>query len=335
MQREFRFSLAMAVLVLAATLVPLGMPVHAQTYPVKPVQIIVPFSAGGEGDLSARNLAAHVQAALGQPVVVINKAGAGGAIGSQIVRDAAPDGYTLLLGRTGSQVLMPALQPRTTPYRWNDFSFLGLLDLNPVVCVVHADSAYQSFGDLVKAIRAQPGKLNYSHSGVATVQNLTAQLLFSQLGLRPDAAVNVAYKGGGEVALAVISKEVDFACNNLSSMVGHLTGGRLRPLVTTTPTRLEKLPDVPTAREAGFPQLEAVIGWSALYGPPKMDPAVVKRWAQLLQGVARDAGWQAGTRNFGGIPHVLSPAQTEKYVGDSHAVYQSLAEKAGLEIRQP
>lgn len=333
MKREHWLTIPIAVIALAAAVALLRMPVYAETYPSKPVQIIVPFSAGGDGDLSARNLSASVQTALGQPVVVVNKAGASGAIGSQIVRDAAPDGYTLLLARTGSQVLLPALQPKTTAYRWNDFTFLGLLDLNPVICVVHADSPYRSFDDLVKAIRTTPGKLNYSHSGAATVQNLTPQLLFSNLGLKPDAAVNVAYKGGGEVALAVISKEVDFACNNLSSMMGNLTGGKLRPLVTTTPTRLEKLPGVPTAREAGFPQLEAVIGWSALYGPPKMDEAVVRRWAQVLKGVAKDARWQAGTNNFGGIPHILSPAETEKYVGDSFAVYQNLVEKAGLEIK--
>jgi tripartite-type tricarboxylate transporter receptor subunit TctC len=333
MKRHCLTTLPLAALGIAAAVALLRLPVHAQAYPLKPVQIIVPFSAGGDGDLSARNLAAHAQTRLGQPIVVVNKAGASGAIGSQIVKDAAPDGYTLLLARTGSQVLLPALQPKTTAYRWNDFTFLGLLDLNPVICVVHADSPYRSFDDLVKAIRARPGKLNYSHSGIATVQNLTPQLLFSNLGMASDAAVNVPYKGGGEVALAVISKEVDFACNNLSSMVGNLSGGKLRPLVTTTPTRLERLPDVPSAREAGFPQLEAVVGWSALYGPPKMDEALVKRWAALLQDVAHDPKWQAGTGNFGGIAHVLSPAETQKYVGDSFAVYQNLVEKAGLEIK--
>ena len=102
---------------------------------------------------------------------------------------------TLLLGRIGSQVLLPALQPKTTPYTAGDFTYIGLLELNPVVCVVHPDSGYQTLGDLANAVKAKPGKLNYSHSGPATVQNLAPQLLLSTLGLKPDAVVSVPYKG--------------------------------------------------------------------------------------------------------------------------------------------
>jgi tripartite-type tricarboxylate transporter receptor subunit TctC len=306
---------------------------QAPAYPAKPVQIIVPFSAGGDADQSARNLAAHAQALLGQPLVIVNRAGANGAIGSQVVKDAPPDGYTLLLARVGSQVMLPALQPKSTSYKWNDFTFLGLLDLNPVVCVVNTESPYRTLADLAAAMRDKPGKLTYSHSGPATVQNLAAQLFIHSAGLKPDAAVNVPYKGGGEVALAVISKEVDFACNNLSSMAGQLSGGKLRALVTTTPKRLEKFPDLPTAREAGYPQLEAVVGWSALYGPPKMDGAAVARWSGVLKTLSEDAKWIAGNGTFGGIPSVLSPAETEKFVEQSFGVYQALVQKTGLEIK--
>jgi tripartite-type tricarboxylate transporter receptor subunit TctC len=305
----------------------------AQGYPAKPVQIIVPFSAGGDADQSARNLAAHAQALLGQPLVIVNKAGANGAIGSQQVKEAAPDGYTLLLARVGSQVLLPALQPKAINYRWNDFTFLGMLDLNPVVCAVHPDSPYRSIADVVTAMRNQPGKLSYSNSGPATVQNLAPQLLMNAAGLKPDSAVSVPYKGGAEVTMAVMSKDVDFTCNNLSSIGGQLAGGKLRALVTTTPTRLEKLPDVPTAREAGYPQLEAVVGWSALYGPPKMDPAAVQRWSTVLRQLSQDSKWVAGNATFGGIPNVLSPEDTQKYVENSFSVYQSLVQKTGLEIK--
>jgi tripartite-type tricarboxylate transporter receptor subunit TctC len=304
----------------------------AQTYPAKPVQLIVPFSVGGDADMAARNLSAAAQGVLGQPVVVVNKAGANGAIGSAAVKNAAPDGYTLLVGRIGSQVLLPAFQPKTTPYTSKDFTFIGLLELNPVVCVVHPDSPYQAFGDLTKALKAHPGKLNYSHSGPATVQNLAPQLLLSSLGLKADAAVSVPYKGGSEVALAVLGKDVDFACNNLSSMTGILAGGKLRPLLTTTPERIAQFPDIPTARELGFPQLEAVIGWSGLFGPPGMSPETVDKWASALQRIARDPQWIAGNANFGGIPHVLSPAETERYVSQGAAIYTDLVAKAGLQI---
>ena len=305
----------------------------AQIYPSKPVQLVVPFSAGGDADMAARNLSAAAQGILGQSVVVINKAGANGAIGSLAVKNAAPDGYTLLVGRIGSQVLLPALQPKTTAYTWKDFTFIGLLELNPVICVVHPESKYRTLGDLANALKANPGKLNYSHSGPATVQNLAPQLLLSNLGLKPDAAANVPYKGGNEVALAVLSKDVDFACNNLSSMTGILASGRLRPLVTTTPERLAQFPDIPTARELGYPQLEAVIGWSGLFGPPRMSTEALNKWAAVLKQVSQDPKWIAGNASFGGIPHVLPPAETLKYIREGYEVYADLVEKAGLEVK--
>lgn len=304
----------------------------AQAYPSKPVQLIVPFSAGGDADMAARNLAAAAQGALGQPVVVVNKAGANGAIGSAAVKNAPPDGYTLLVGRIGSQVLLPALQPKTTPYTSKDFTYIGLLELNPVVCVVHPDSPYKTIGDLAQALKARPGKLNYSHSGPATVQNLAPQLLLSSLGLKPEAVVNVPYKGGNEVALAVLSKDADFACNNLSSMTGILASGKLRALLTTTPERLAQFPDIPTARELGMPQLEAVIGWSGLFGPPGMSPEAVDKWAAVLKQISQDPKWIAGNANFGGIPHVLPPGETEKYVSQGAAIYADLVAKAGLQV---
>lgn len=304
----------------------------AQAYPSRPVQLIVPFSAGGDADMAARNLAAAAQGVLGQPMVVVNKAGANGAIGSSAVKAAAPDGYTLLVGRIGSQVLLPALQPKTTPYTSKDFTFIGLLELNPVVCVVHPDSPYKTLKDLTQALKANPGKLNYSHSGPATVQNLAPQLLLSTQGLKADAVVSVPYKGGNEVALAVLAKDVDFACNNLSSMTGLLASGKLRPLLTTTPQRLAQFPGIPTARELGLPQLEAVIGWSGLFGPPGMSPDIVAKWASALEQIAQDPKWIAGNANFGGIPHVLSPAETEKYISQGAAIYADLAARAGLQV---
>ncbi|MBO1016360.1 tripartite tricarboxylate transporter substrate binding protein [Achromobacter sp. SD115] len=320
---------ARAAICMLATLPGLA---YTQTYPAKPVQLIVPFSAGGDADMAARNLSAAAQGVLGQPIVVVNKAGANGAIGSTAVKNAAPDGYTLLMGRIGSQVLLPALQPKTTPYTSKDFTFIGLLELNPVVCVVHPDSPYKTIRDLAQAMKAQPGKLNYSHSGPATVQNLAPQLLLSSLGLKPDAVVSVPYKGGNEVALAVLSKDADFACNNLSSMTGILASGKLRALLTTTPERLAQFPDIPTARELGLPQLEAVIGWSGLFGPPDMSPEAVAKWAAVLKQISKDPKWIAGNANFGGIPHVLSPAETEKYVNQGAAIYADLVAKAGLQV---
>lgn len=304
----------------------------AQTYPDRPVTIVAPFGAGGDADIAARNLAAVSQRVLGQSVIVTNRAGASGAIGSMAVRNAKPDGYTLLLARVGSQAVLPALQ-KSLDYQWNSFTFLGLLELNPVVCAVRADSPLKSMADLAEALRSRPGKLNYSTSGAGTILNFGPQLLFDVLGLGKDAAVQIAYKGGGDAALALLSGDADFSCGNLTSMIGNIKGGKLRALVTTTPERLKDLPDVPTAREAGFAQLETIVGWSALYGPPGMDREVVERWSKVLQAAARDPQWISATEKVGSSPRVLSPAETEKFVAEQYAVYDKLGRLLGLTLK--
>ena len=307
---------------------------HAQGggYPDHPVTLIVPFSAGGDADVAARSLAVVAQQVTEQAHVPVNRAGASGAIGSLAVRNARPDGYTLLLARVGSQVVLPALQP-SVGYKWNDFTLLGLLELNPVVCVTRADSSIRSMKDLVEALRARPGKLNYSTSGAATILNFAPQLLFDVLKLGREAAVQIAYKGGSEAALAVLSGDVDFSCGNLTSVIGNIKGGKLRAIVTTSAERLRDLPDTPTAREAGYPQLEAIVGWSALYGPPGMSAELVERWVGTLQVAAKDPQWLAATERAGSVPRVLSPAETEKFAAEQFAVYERLGRQLQIELK--
>lgn len=325
------FTLLSRVLLLPGLLA-LSAGVGAQAYPERAITIVSPFAAGGDADIAARNLAPVAQRVLGQSVIVANRAGASGAIGSLAVRNAKPDGYTLLLARVGSQVVLPALQ-KNLDYQWSSFSFLGLLELNPLVCAVRSDSAYKSLGDLVEALRARPGKLNYSTSGAGTILNFGPQLLFDVLGLGKDAAVQITYKGGSEAALALIAGDVDFSCGNLTSMIGNLKGGKLRALVTTTPERLKDLPEVPTAREAGYPQLEAIVGWSALYGPPGLPREIVERWAGVLAAAARDAQWIAATEKAGSMPRVLASAETEKFAAEQFAVYERLGRQLQLELK--
>lgn len=305
---------------------------QAQPYPDRPITLVVPFSAGGDADVAARNLAVVAQRTMGQNLLAVNRAGAGGAIGSMAVRSAKPDGYTLLLARVGSQVVLPALQ-KGLDYKWDSFTFLGLLELNPVVCTVRSDSSYKTMADLVAALRSKPGKLNYSTTGAATILNFGPQLLFDVLKLGKDAAVPIAYKGGSEAAMALLSGDVDFSCGNLTSMIGNIKGGKLHALMTTTPERLKDLPSVPTAREAGYPQLEAVIGWSALYGPPGLSKDITDRWADTLAAAAKDAQWVAATEKAGSMARVLTPAETEKFAADQYSVYERLGRELNIELK--
>jgi tripartite-type tricarboxylate transporter receptor subunit TctC len=327
------------VLALAATISLLavahgawGQSPGAADYPNHVITIVAPFSAGGDSDLAARNLAQVVPSYLGQSAIVVNKPGASGVIGSIFVKESKADGYTLLLARVGSQAVIPALT-RNSPYHWDDFTFLGMLELNPFVCSVKGDSAIRTLSDLVDALKKNPGKLNYSTSGIGTILELGPQMLFDILKLGKDAAIQIPYKGASEATTALLTGQVDFGCSNLATMLPFIRNGQLRALVVTTPERYKDIPTVPTAAEAGYPQLGRIIGWSALYGPPGMDKAVIPKWGEALQKIGRDPAWIAGTERTGSMPRIMPPADTAKYAQEQFETYERLGKALGIELK--
>ena len=312
-------------------LLALALTAHAQ-YPNKPILVVAAFTAGGDSDLAARNLTAVMPKYTGQNGVVLNKVGASGAIGSEYVKKASPDGYTLLLARVGSQATLPALKPDLA-YKWNDFTFIGLLELNPYVCVVRADSLYKTFGDLVEGIKKNPGRLKYSTAGVGTIHEMGPQMLFEILKLGKDGGIQIPYKGGGDATVALLSGEVDLNCTNIGTALSFIKSGQLRALMTTKPERYKEIPNVPTAKEVGYPQLERIIGWSALYGPPAMDKKLIAYWSEVLQKVAKDPQWIGATEKMGSVPRVLSPAETARYVKEQFETYDRLGKSIGLVLK--
>ena len=311
---------------LAAMLSP---PVAAQPYPNRPITLIAPYAAGGDSDASGRNLAAFANKYMGQPLVMQNIVGASGTIGSQRVRSSAPDGYTLLIARGGSQAISPALDSKT-PYKWNDFTMISLLDFNPVACVVKGDSPHKTIKDLLAALKAEPGKLNYATAGPGTTQHMAVEILLKSAGLPSNSAEQIGYKGGGEATAAVLSGQVQFLCNNLPTLGGQLKAGTMRGLLTTTTERLKEYPDIPSARELGLAPMEAVMGWSGLYGPPGLPPEVVAKWVDVLKRLAQDADWIKGNAGFGAIPAIRSPAETEKFAREQVDFYEKLGAALGL-----
>ena len=301
----------------------------AQGYPSKPITFIIPFAAGGDSDLSGRNVAAHASKYLNNtPIVAVNRTGASGAIGALAVRNAAPDGYTLLVARIATHAILPALESKLQ-YRWNDFTMLSLIELNPYICFVKGDSPYRTAADLVAAIKASPGKLNFSTAGIGTSQNMAAQYFMTLAGLTKDHAVGIHYKGGGEVTSAVLGGQVQFACNNAPTVIPQVKAGTLRPLFVT-PTRLAEIPDAPSGVEAGFPDMNKIVGWTALMGPPGMPKEVVERWTEVMAKLAKDPAWLAGVEKLGGIPAVRSPAETEKFVREQYELYDGLVRTLGI-----
>jgi len=301
----------------------------AQGYPTRPIQFVVPFAAGGDSDLSGRNVAQTASKYLNNtPIVAVNRVGASGAIAATLVKNAVPDGYTLLVARIATHAILPALDSKL-PYQWNEFTMLSLIELNPYVCFVRSDSPHKSAADLIGVIRRNPGKLNFSTSGVATSQNMAAQYWMTLAGLTKDHAVGIHYKGGGEVTTAVLGGQVDFACNNAPTVIPQVKAGRLRALFVT-PVQIPDLLDVPSAREAGYPDMEKIVGWTALMGPGKLPKAIVSRWTDVFARLAKDPDWQAGNARIGGVAAIRSPAETEQYVREQYELYDKLVTALGI-----
>ena len=173
----------------------------AAEYPSKPVTLVAPYSAGGASDLASRTLASVAPTYLGQPVLVVNRTGAGGVTGSTFVNKSKPDGYTLLLARIGSQSVSPAMKANI-PYKYNDFTMIGILELNPVICATASSKPYQSMKDLIDAVKANPGKLSFSSAGVGSLLHIAVPFVLDTVGVEnaKTAMNHVPYKGGGQAA---------------------------------------------------------------------------------------------------------------------------------------
>lgn len=322
MKSVFR-SLALASMALAASVATFAQSGSAVT-------VVVPYGPGGNADLAARALTSVAQNydSAPKPLVVVNKAGANGLIGTKFVGAAAKDGTTLLLARVGSQVVAPALDP-AVDFKWDQFTFLGLLEIDPYVCVVGSSSPYKTVGDLLAAIKASPKKLAYATSGSMDASVVFPMKMLLDSGLAADAAKKIVYKSGPETLTAVLGGHVDFTCNGLAPYVGSLDAGKLRALVVSTPDRVKSLPNVPTVKEVGLPNLEFVSGWSALLGPADLPPAVVSAWGGILSRLRTDKQWTTQVENRGAIPSILSPEDTKKFVAGQFKEYRALQKYIG------
>ncbi len=306
--------------------------VSQAAYPTKPVTLVSPYGPGGAADLAARNLAATAPGYLGNGVIVTNRTGAGGVTGSTFVSRSRPDGYTLLLARVGSQAAVPAINSRI-PYKWDDFTFLGLLERNPFVLVVNADSPYQSFEDLVRAIADGKEKLSFASAGVGTLLHVAAVMMLDEIGAPSSALKHIPFKGGGKASAAVVGGHVDMMFQNLSGVISGIQSGQLRALAVTSQERFSDIPDVPTVRELGYAGLEAVVGWSALYGPKNLPQPVVDKWVNVLGQVKEDKSWNKLTRKLSSIPDVQNPQDTGMFVKNQYTKFKNVVDRLGLAIK--
>ena len=299
-------------------------------YPTKPVTMIVPYGPGGAADLAARTLANSVSQTLGESLLVVNKTGAAGVTGSTFAAKGKPDGYNLLMARVGSQAAVPAINKKI-PYKWDEFSFIGLLEKNPFVLVVNPQLGYANLQDLKDAIDGGE-KLSYASAGVGTLLHIAMIMLLDELGIDQSAMKHIPYKGGGKAAAAVVGGHVDMLFQNLSGVIGNIESNNLTPIAVTTTDRQPAIPDVQTVAEQGYAELESVIGWSGVWGPPNLPEDVISKWLSVLDALKSDQAWNEKTRELGSIPAIMSPDETKAFVQAQYDAFSAVTEKLGMQI---
>jgi tripartite-type tricarboxylate transporter receptor subunit TctC len=245
----------------------------AQTFPSKPIRVVIPFVAGGSSDIVGRAIGSKFQELLGQPAVVENKPGANGAIAAEFVAKADPDGHTILVGSIGVFSINAALfkDLRYNPVR--DFAPITLAVTTPNVLITKPGLAANSMKELVDYAKKNPGKLSYCSSGTGSSDHLTAELLNQVAGI---SAVHVPYKGGAACQTDIMGGQVDISFQNLGAVTNYIRGNRMKALAVTAKTRNPQLPNVPTTAEGGFPEL-VVTSWQAAAAPAKTPREIVAR----------------------------------------------------------
>lgn len=308
MQRRTLIHTATLAAVVASGLI--GLPAGAEgTWPTgKTISYVVPFAAGGTTDTLARLIGQQLGTALGTTVIVENKGGAAGSIGSEAAARSAPDGYTLLGGTVSSHAINISLYPKLGYDPIKSFDPVTLIGTNPVVLVVSANSPYKTLKDVLTAAKAKQGGLSSASAGTGSSQHLAVELLGFKSGIK---FTHVPYKGSGPAIQDVISGQVDMMFDTTVVAAPHIQSGKLRAIAVTSAKRLASMPDVPTVAESGVPELKdfEVQSWQAIFVPKNTPKPIVTRLHDEIRKVLAQPDMQTRLKGFGMEPADLSVAQ--------------------------
>jgi tripartite-type tricarboxylate transporter receptor subunit TctC len=298
-------------------------------YPVKPITMIVPFPPGGVTDLVARELAKRLSDGLGQPVVVDNRAGAGGNIGTAVLAKAQPDGYTLGVMTVSAMSIGPHIH--------KSLSFVPSKDFTPITNIVNTPGAvlagiktpYNSLPDLVKAAKAQPGKISYASVGLGSLPHLIAEKLSFDAGI---GMVHIPYKGAAPAMQDLLSGVVELSFeSSLTNTVANYNSGRLKVLATTGSKRVPILGNIPTVAESGYPGFVAQ-GWFGFFGPAGLPPAITKRLNEIATNMLRDKAVVDKFDNLGIQADPLTPEQFVKFLQEQDRIWAATAKGLNLQL---
>ncbi len=313
---------------LAATGLALVMPIlaSAQTFPAKPIKMIVPFAAGGSVDVLGRVIADKVSQALGQPVVAENRIGANGTIAHQSVASAPPDGYTIGMSGTSPLVLAPH-QYKSLPYdSRKDFTYLACAGTTPFVLDVNPSLPVKNVRELVAYAKANPGKLNFGSAGLGNSAHLSAELFKQIAGVD---MVHVPYKGNALAMADLVSGQIQVLFDPVQTSLPQIRAGKVRPLAVTSRARFSELPDLPTVVESGYPNYEFVV-WYAFIAPAATPAPIVARLNSEINKVLRDPEIRSRFAALGANLTESTPTDCANFVRSEYAQWGKLFTDLGI-----
>jgi tripartite-type tricarboxylate transporter receptor subunit TctC len=301
----------------------------AQSYPARPVTMVVPFAAGGPTDIIARIVGEHMTRTLGQQVIVENVVGAGGTIGITRASGAQPDGYTIMMGHMGTHGAAPALYPNLKYDPTKSFAPIGLAAGTPILVVTKKDFPASDLKGFVEQLKTNGSKLNEANAGVGSVSHTTCTLLQHLTGAK---FTRVAYRGTGPALNDLVAGQVDFGCDQIVNLVPQIQSGNIKAIAIATPERSPSLPEVPTTKEGGLPEYE-VSAWNAVFAPKGTPPEVVKKLADALDKALDDENVKKRLSDLGGtIPDKQgrTPEALQKLVESEVARWTPILKAAGV-----
>lgn len=302
-----------------------GTALAADPWPSKAIRIIVPYAPGGIGDIVARMIQPVLQDQLKQPVIVENKPGASGSLGTEYVARSAPDGYTLLLALAAPQTLNQYIY-KTGYDGVKDFAPITLINTNPMVLMVHPSLPVRTVDEFVRYAKANPGKLSFGGAGGLT--SFAGEMFKHMAGID---MVHVPYRGGAPAVAATVAGDVQVTFANYSDALTWMKSGRLRAIGITSARRTEQSPDIPTIAESGLPAYD-VTGWSGLLAPAGTPPEVVERIANVLRPALQDPAMRARMANVGADSGGTSPAEFGKLVANDARKWEEFVRRTGIKI---
>lgn len=296
-------------------------------FPSRPITLVVPFPPGGSVDIMARQYSEPLSRVLGVPIVVENRAGAGGSVGAQYVARSKADGYTLVVSSQSSHLANPLTQPKIGYDPVKDFENIAILGRQPNALVVHSSLPFKTFKEFIDYAKKNPGKLNYGSGGVGSMGQLNVEMLKVSTGVF---TTHIPYRGGTPLITGVLGNEVQFILDNLVIMLPHIQAGKVRALAVAADQRLPQLPDVPTMAEVGHPELN-LTSWTGLAAPAGTPDAVVQTLYKAVRQVATSPAMVANLKDRGVIvPEEMSPAAFEKMMADRIVKFGAVVKRAGI-----